>query len=307
VGDTVTIDATITVGGYYENTQITLEFWVNGIMISAHPINLPAERPSSTTVTIAGMSWKADIDGYPEFMFKIDPANVEAETNEVDNEVTYTDLYVTPSGAAADDKESDSNFMMLLIIIIIVVVVVIVLFVVMRRRAKQEPIECQECGEMVPPGETNCPECGTEVVIPPEEVECAKCGALITVEDQTCPECNEPNEAFVPPEPGAEAGGLTDEPGKPAAAAAQAPKKSKKKKPPTGAGPPPAPTPQAATAAAAGMPAPAPGGPEADMPELEGIDGILTEEGEGEAECYKCGARVPLSVPSCPVCGADFE
>jgi subtilase family serine protease len=307
VGDTITIDATITVSGYYENTQITLEFWVNDIMISAHPINLQDKRTSSTTVTIPGISWKADIEGYATFLFKIDPANVEAETNEGDNEVTYTDLYVTPSGAAAGEKESDSNFMMLLIIIIIVVVVVIVLFVVMRRRAKQEPIECQECGEMVPPGETNCPECGTEVVIPPEEVECAKCGALITVEDQNCPECNELNEAYVPPEPGAGVGGLTDEPGKPAAPAAPAPKKSKKKKPQAGAGPPPSPTPQAAPAAAPGMPAPAPGGPEADMPELEGIDGILTEEGEGEAECYKCGARVPLSVPSCPVCGADFE
>jgi ribosomal protein L40E len=42
------------------------------------------------------------------------------------------------------------------------------------------------------------------------------------------------------------------------------------------------------------------------MAELEGMEGMMSEEGEGEAECYKCGARVPLSVPKCPVCGADF-
>jgi len=28
---------------------------------------------------------------------------------------------------------------------------------------------------------------------------------------------------------------------------------------------------------------------------------------EGEAECYRCGAKVPMSFPMCPECGIEFE
>jgi ribosomal protein L40E len=250
-------------------------------------------------------------DYYPALRVVIDPDNTIKELNEKDNVADKSNI-IFVGGAVADDKEGedeDSSMMMLIIIIVIVVVVVVVVLLVVMKKKKKQPFDCPECGAMVPADATECPECGAEVTPPPETVECKKCGAEITIEDEKCTECGEPNEAYQPPE-----GGLTEEPAAPAAApetppaqppaaAAKAPpKKAKKKKA--------APAAPAAAARPAPAPAAAPPAMEDEGPEmggLEDLDDMMGEDAEGEAECYKCGARVPLSVPKCPVCGADFE
>jgi subtilase family serine protease len=319
MGEDVTISVKATITGDYEITQLTMKFLVNGVQVGdpyTAPITPGAEGQAATANF--EIKWRVDNEGFSNLEFELDPDNLEEESNENDNKPLRDDVYV--SGKKADDKEAgmDMTMILLLVIIIIIVVVVVVVLVVMKRRKAKKPFECPECSAMVEPDATECPECGAEVSAPAEVVECQKCGAEMTLDDANCPECGEPNASYIPPEegmegdegggvmPGEEAKGIQAAPPAaapaPVAAAAPAPapappKPKKKKKVPA-----PRPGPSAAPSA---MPAPAVS--EQEMAELEGMEGMMSEEGEGEAECYKCGARVPLSVPKCPVCGADFE
>ncbi|UCH88033.1 MAG: zinc ribbon domain-containing protein [Thermoplasmata archaeon] len=310
IGEMVTIEITVTATGNYsigdQTPPLSMTMTVDG-----------TPQPTATATITNGQAvftfeWTPDTGGFPILEFTIKPDDRIKETTDADNTVTINDILVGGAAQADDKEEEGSSMMLLIIIIIIIIVVIVVLLLIMKKRKGKEPIECPECGEMVPAGETECPECGAEILPPPEEVECSKCGALITTEDETCPECNEPNEAYVPPVVGEGEEGVEGEvpaPETPQAVPGAAPKKGRKPKGKAAAaapGPTPAPVPQAAPGAA---PAPAPAAPGMPEDDLAGLDDIemMGEEGEGEAECYKCGARVPLSVPKCPVCGADFE
>jgi hypothetical protein len=305
VDEEISITVTVTASGDLDSQTVSMSLTVDGTLIETQSQAISAETMTATF----SFTYTHGFEGIPKFVFTIDPADAEEELDENNNEVVWENMYVAAKKSDSGDSEGLSTMMLLIIIIIIVVVVLVVVLLIMKKR-KKKPIECTSCGAMVDPGLTECPDCGATIEIPPELVECKKCGAEITTEDATCPECGEANEAFLPREEAAGGlGGVADEPemapapqAAPAPVPAPKPKKDKKKKKAAAA----------AGSAPAPAPAPAPAMPEAAMPEtemaeLEGLEDMLTEEGEGEAECYKCGARVPLSVPKCPVCGADFE
>jgi subtilase family serine protease/RNA polymerase subunit RPABC4/transcription elongation factor Spt4 len=308
VGDELTIIVDVKATGHLDIEEAIMSLTVDGTPVGA---------PQSQAMTLDGNLWTATFTytytpeqvGIPKFVFTLDPDKTVKELNEGNNEATWENLYITE----AEEEEEPGlleGMVLWIIIIAVIVVVVIVLLLFFLKKRKKEPIECESCGALVEPGVTPCPECGAEIKEPPELVECKNCGAEITTEDKECPECGQENEAYVPPTAGLE--DITKPPEDmtaaaaapaPAPAAAAKPKKEKKKKKAAAAVPGPG---------AAPAPAPAPAMPEpsmdeTEMAELEGLEDVLTEEGEGEAECYKCGARVPLSVPKCPVCGADFE
>jgi subtilase family serine protease len=163
------------------------------------------------------------------------------------------------------------------IIIIIVVVVLVWLFVL--RKKEEGAAVCSECGSYLDLEATACPSCGAEFS---DEVECGECGGLMAITDVVCPHCDatfgEVDESALPP-PGE---------GPPAAPAPGAPTAPAAVPAPAAAAPPQTQTPAA----------PAPAGDAAAAPAAGGDD---------VAECYMCGAIIPLSAPMCPQCGAEFE
>lgn len=218
-----------------------------------------------------------------------------------DNEESIA-IIVSDEGAEGD--EDSSLLLWLIIIIIIVVICLIVVTLFLMRRKREKMAECSECGALIPVDATGCPKCGAEFS---DEIECGECGALMKITDTKCPVCGavftkeaeaEAEEGLGPEEEGKP--GKPPEPSKPASA-----KKAVAAKPKAAEeGKPPAATPAARAAAAPPVPAPPPGA----KPSPEAAPAApAAEEGEEKAECYRCGAIVPLSASMCPECGAEFE
>jgi len=205
----------------------------------------------------------------------------------------------------SESDESSSMMMILIIVIVIVVVVVVLLLVMKKRKGEEESATCQECGAEVPADATECPECGAEF---PTEVECAECGSAIPAGADVCPECGAP---FTPTGPELPAPPEVKE--KPRRES----RKDKGKKGKKGKG-----------KEDAGDASPEELEDLGDMEELDAMeemepeeemeeeDDFMMEEGddmaeagadEEMAECFNCGAMIPLSAPSCPQCGMEFE
>jgi subtilase family serine protease/RNA polymerase subunit RPABC4/transcription elongation factor Spt4 len=216
-----------------------------------------------------------------------------------------------PVEVIPDTEDEEDNFLLILIIIIVVIVVVVlvvVFFLLKRKRAKMA--ECSECGALIALDATECPKCGAEFS---DEIECGECGALMKVTDTVCPECGavfakegEEGEGGEGESPGPGDAPSVDSlkaqvratptPPKPGAAPPGKPKGA----PPASVKPTPGPAPKAAGPSPAPKPAPEP----APKPEAQDMEEEVEEE---KAECYRCGAIVPLSASMCPECGAEFE
>lgn len=319
-GEDISFEVVLSISGNADDiSTISYDFTVDGVPVEGISGSTTVNKETDPPTATIKFTWTTHVSGQPPLVLVIDPNGDIDESDEDDNNIELPRALISGQAAGANGKEGKSSFMLILIILIIVIVVVAVVAVVVvkKKKGKKTELECQECGTKVEPGVTECPECGAEIIPPPEVVECANCGAEITTADENCPECDEKNEAYVPSEKdGGEGGRVPPDTGAatPAAAAAAptpqpvpAPKQSKskksKKKKPEAAGPTPVPAPQVQPMGAPEMPM----GGDVEMTEFEGMDDIMADEGEGEAECYSCGARVPLSVPKCPVCGADFE
>ena len=203
------------------------------------------------------------------------------------------------------DEEESNLLLWIIIIIIIIVICVLVVFLFLMRRKREKMAECSECGALIPVDATGCPKCGAEFS---DEIECGECGALMKITDTKCPVCGavftkeaeaeaEGEEGLGPEEEGKP--GKPPEPSKPAPA-----KKAVAAKPKAAeAGKPPAATPAARAAAAPPVPTPPPGA----KPSPAAAPAAPVEGEEEKAECYRCGAIVPLSASMCPECGAEFE
>jgi subtilase family serine protease/ribosomal protein L40E/predicted small secreted protein len=188
----------------------------------------------------------------------------------------------------------------ILLIIIIIVIVLLIALLLMRKKKREKMAECSECGALIPVAATSCGKCGAEFS---DEIECGECGALMKITDTKCPVCGAAFTKEAEGEEGEEEEELGKPPVGPAKPAGRKPEVPSKKgiaAKPKGAAPaaPAAAKPPAAPA----IPAPPAGAGPAAAPAAD----APKEEGE-KAECYRCGAVVPLSASMCPECGAEFE
>ena len=206
-----------------------------------------------------------------------------------------------------------------IILIIVIVIVLLVVLMVMSKKRREKMAECSECGGLIPLDATECPKCGAEFS---DEIECGECGTLMKITDTTCPSCGAvfakegesegkagaEGEEAIPTPPMTPFGGAAAKPPAPAAAPkppTQAPAKPKPGPSPKPAAGKPTPSPAAAAPTAAKPARPVPPEPPAMPPKP--AKAAVEEETEEKAECYRCGAIVPLSASMCPECGAEFE
>jgi RNA polymerase subunit RPABC4/transcription elongation factor Spt4 len=179
------------------------------------------------------------------------------------------------------EEEEEPSYLILIVIIVIILIIVIALigFFVYKRIQSAEMAKCSNCSGLVPLDATVCPHCGVEFS---DELEC-ECGEPVPKGSTECPACGKPVspmgdlESDEEVEDEEELQELEDD--------------------------------------------------EVDTEEEEGTSEI--EEMEGEeyveeeieeeivpkdaeadeelAECFECGALIPVSAPICPHCGAVFE
>ncbi len=236
-------------------------------------------------------------------------------------------LQVIKPDGAGDGKEAFIGSMLFFIIIIIVIAVLcaVVGALFMKKKKQEKMAECSECGELIPIDADVCPKCGAEFS---DEIECGECGELMKITDTTCQACGavfakdaeakgedeEESEKEIDGPQEGEPGDLGDEEvtmeeegsveenvtetkdlGKPAFGVAT----------PT----PPAPKPgkPAAPAAQSVAPPTVAAGPGPNVAAPGEIEDAEEGEFQEKAECYRCGAIVPLSASMCPECGAEFE
>jgi subtilase family serine protease/RNA polymerase subunit RPABC4/transcription elongation factor Spt4 len=293
-----------------EAANVTVKFWIDEELVwttTPKVLILPGEEKTFTYQRLH--------DGSSNFNLGTRAIGLYGEAEDVE---IPSNLREDPYEKPEDDEKKDDKglfgmgpFMDLIIIILIIVIVVVCVVVglLLLKKKREKMAECSECGALISVDANECPKCGAEFS---DEIECGECGALMKVTDTTCPACGAvfakegeaeegEEEGEGPPSLGAgpsvaDLKAQTRSGGAPPAAAA--PKPAAPGKPKPGApGAAVAPKPAAAPTPA---PTPAPKPAAAGAPEAE-------EEEEEKAECYRCGAIVPLSASMCPECGAEFE
>lgn len=168
-------------------------------------------------------------------------------------------------------------FILILVVLIIAAAVFAAVYFLVIRTQKGQMAKCSNCGGLVEIEATSCKHCGVEFS---EEIEC-ECGTIIPQGAKECPNCKKPvitpapiEEEGEPKTPSEEEDNAKEEDGK-------ADDKERS---------------------------------EEDAEKIEDEE-MLSEESlvtppstESEmAECYECGAVIPISAPICPHCGAVFE
>ena len=185
------------------------------------------------------------------------------------------------SGAFMISEKEEESFpwlIFILILIVIVAIVVAISYYVINRFQKSDMAKCSNCGSLVEMDATVCPQCGIEFS---DELEC-ECGEIIPPGSTECPSCGKPVEA--PPsieeeeefeevgeeEPDTEGEEESEEE---EFEFTETPEESEELE---------------------------------DISEEE-IELSTDVEEEEMAECFECGAVIPISAPICPHCGAVFE
>jgi RNA polymerase subunit RPABC4/transcription elongation factor Spt4 len=291
-----------------EDAYVTLKFWIDEELVwTTTPKELiPASQEKVFT-------YQRLHDGSKQFTLETRAIGLYGENEDVEIQSNLREDTIIFE--EEKEKEEDKGLfgmgpfmdIVIIILIIVIVVVCVVVGLILLRKKREKMAECSECGALISVDATECPKCGAEFS---DEIECGECGALMKVTDTTCPACGA---VFAKEGEGGEEEG---EEGPPSIGAG--PSIADLKAQTRGAGAPPAAAPKPAAAppgkpkpgapatspkpaeAPAPTPAPAPK-PAAAEPEPE------PEEEEEKAECYRCGAIVPLSASMCPECGAEFE
>jgi subtilase family serine protease/RNA polymerase subunit RPABC4/transcription elongation factor Spt4 len=300
-----------------ELADVTVSFSFNGAnRFTASSQEIEVFDPEEAT-TVKYFSYIVqNIDIGADFVLRVDVTGVYGDVEE-GVETTMFEELIIPVETKKEDSKKEAilsiglfDYDLIVIIVIIAVVCGLLGTILFMKKKREKMAECSECGALIPIDAIECPKCGAEFS---DEIECGECGALMKVTDTTCPVCGAvftkegaseeedveglaggigaPGEglgdvpAGKPPMPGPKPA-----PGKPKAAGAGVGAKPAAAPTPT---PPAAKPPTAPIAPAAATPAEAPA--------------KLEEEGEEKAECYRCGAIVPLSASMCPECGAEFE
>jgi subtilase family serine protease len=177
-----------------------------------------------------------------------------------------------------NEKEQEVNYLVFVLIILFILVLIIVgvgIFVYMRLQSADKA-KCSNCGGLVPLDATVCPHCGVEFS---DELEC-ECGEPIPKGATECPACGKPvssdllaqEEEEEKIEEGEEEGELEELEGE------DLEEEDVEKE-------------------------------EEALDEAPGDEIPAQPEGAEEelAECFECGALIPVSAPICPHCGAVFE
>ncbi len=300
-GDVIDIRALLANKGS-EPVNVTALFRAGGTLLGEVKTSakIVPEPPQNTLQYVDYTSYVVDTTDTTQITVEISSEFPREE--DYANNLLGSDIEVISTKSDGDGGDNQMLMWLIIIIIIIIVVVALVAFLLLRKKKREKMAECSECGALIPVNASACPKCGAEFS---DEVECGECGALMKVTDTKCPVCGavfakegeeeegeEEAEAGEKPKPGVPAREEAKKPTPPA----KKPEAAKAKPAPPAAKAAPAPP-------AAAIPAPpsAPAPPAAAKPVTGG------EEEEEKAECYRCGAIVPLSASMCPECGAEFE
>lgn len=174
------------------------------------------------------------------------------------------------------EKEEEVSYLFLILIILFVIVLIIVaagIFIYMRLQTA-EKAKCSNCGGLVPLDASVCPHCGVEFS---DDLEC-ECGETIPKGSTECPACGKPISSEIQPpsedkEEGDEEEGELEEIDVEETSDLETEKVVE------------------------------------ELEEVEGEEMPPKPDGLEEelAECFECGALIPVSAPICPHCGAVFE
>ncbi|MCU0798810.1 MAG: hypothetical protein MUC62_03980 [Candidatus Thermoplasmatota archaeon] len=184
-------------------------------------------------------------------------------------------------------KEINVLIPVLIVLVLFTIVVAALAFFIYKRYQEAGKAKCSNCGGLVDLEATVCTHCGIEFS---DELEC-DCGTIIPSGASECPNCHKPilgalvgpKEGEVPSKDEPEELEEITEDGEGEGAAPEAGAKD-------------------------GLAAPL-------SPETSGTTktDVSTEKAENKApeeelaECFECGALIPVSAPICPHCGAVFE
>jgi RNA polymerase subunit RPABC4/transcription elongation factor Spt4 len=284
-----------------EPANTTLRIYKDDSLLS----QISSENEITPTATGVFISYSGlVVDTSDDFTMKAELALADETLKEreesMETNLKTKEIIFPPSQDDDDTSDNTTMMWMLLIIIIIVIIIVLVAVLLLRKRKREKMAECSECGALIPVDAGTCPKCGAEFS---DEIECGECGALMKVTDTSCPVCGAVFTKEGEGEEGEEGEetGEVPKPGVPPAKKPAPPAPTKKTAPPKAAKPaaPAAAAKPGAPAAAPAIPAP----PSTATPAAKPAGG----EEEEKAECYRCGAIVPLSASMCPECGAEFE
>ncbi len=195
----------------------------------------------------------------------------DTRNNQVNTEVIVKD----------QPKEINVLIPIMIVLVLVIIVVIALAFFVHKRYQEAGKAKCSNCGGLVEMDANVCPHCGIEFS---EELEC-DCGTIIPPGATECPNCHKPIL-------GAITGPKGDEPTKEEPEELEEMPEEEK-----GAAPVESPKegPAVPQAPAVGEPV-----------KTDGSEGKKAPE-EELAECFECGALIPVSAPICPHCGAVFE
>ena len=292
-GDKIDVRAIVKNLGTEDATAVVHFYIGNSLVYETQESNVSLKAVQGVTFVYPGL----EIDGNIEIraVAIMTSYNGQEEIDKTTNNENF--IIVTPKGKNTSDNGENGMLMIMILIIIIIIVVCAVVGALLFMKKKREKMgECSECGALIPIDANTCPKCGAEFT---DEIECGECGALMKVTDTKCPVCGA---MFTKEDEGLEgAEPETDEDIPEPSAPVKPIDKGKKPTPPKKVsdapktpGAPPAPPAKPAT----GAPVAPPAGKPTDTP---------GGEEEERAECYRCGAIVPLSASMCPECGAEFE
>lgn len=221
--------------------------------------------------------------------YRVEPAGSVGDTKvfsvSVDDQGIFYESDVSNNEASAiilikeADQPSNVWVWILAIVLIFLVIGGIVGFFVYKKYQTKDMAKCSNCGGLVEIDMDICPHCGVEFS---EELEC-ECGEIIPEGATECPACHRPvkgeaaasEEDEESPEDGEEEGEEEIEELEEDEEELDEIEEEAEEIPSAGE----------------------------DVPEVEPEAG-----GEEElAECFECGALIPVSAPICPHCGAVFE
>ncbi len=200
----------------------------------------------------------------------------DTRNNQVNTEVTVKE----------QPKEVNILIPIMIGLVILIIVIIALAFFVYKRYQEAGKAKCSNCGGLVDLEATVCSHCGIEFS---EELEC-DCGTVIPSGATECPNCHKPIlGALVGPREG------------------EGPSKEEPEEL------------EEITEDTEGEGASAEGVSKDDLeaPEPQMTDGPKAKEADDSkekkapeeelAECFECGALIPVSAPICPQCGAVFE
>ncbi|MBN1539858.1 MAG: hypothetical protein JW939_06910 [Candidatus Thermoplasmatota archaeon] len=234
---------------------------------------------------------RIDLDPYENLtvIFKIKPTIDAGHTVvwrcEVNGDDRFYELDDNNNEASSVIKvlepEKPSRLWILILVIILLLLIALVIagyFIYMKSKTR-DMAKCSNCGGLVRIDETVCPHCGIEFS---DELEC-ECGEVIPQGASVCPSCGRPVVGAPVEEPAEEKkeGEEEEEEMEEIKEEEEATGEEKEQEAPE------------------------------ELEDVEEVpEEVIREPGIDQdelAECFECGALIPVSAPICPHCGAVFE